>query len=55
MDAMELAWILLGSGPPTLGIGFLSGEDTSADMLIKCGYFTFTNAAIEPHLINMHS
>ena len=27
-DAMELAWILLGSGPPTLGIGFLSGEET---------------------------
>ena len=28
---------------------------TSAKMLIKCGYFTFTNAAIEPHLINTHS
>jgi len=27
-DAMELAWILLRSGPPTLGIGFLSGEET---------------------------
>ena len=28
---------------------------TSAQMLIKCGYFTFTNAAIEPHLISTHS
>ena len=25
---------------------------TSAEMLIKCDYFTFTNAAIEPHLIS---
>jgi len=25
---------------------------TNAKMLIKCGYFTFTNAAIEPHLIS---
>jgi len=27
---------------------------TSADKLNKCGYFKFTNAVIEPHLINTH-
>jgi len=40
-----------------LGIVFLASvsEATSAEMLIKYGYFTFTNAAIEPYLISTQS
>ena len=33
----------------------LLNTTTSAEMQNKCGYFTFTNAAIELHLISTHS
>ena len=32
-----------------------SRTSTSVEMPNKCNYFTFTNAAIEPHLISTHS
>jgi len=37
-----------------LKIFYMTKSFTSADKLNKCGYFKFTNAVIEPHLINTH-
>jgi len=55
LKAKVLSGVKVGTNEVELCMLQFADDTTSAEMLIKCGYFTFTNVAIEPYLISTHS